>query len=148
MGHAGRQLAHGGQLGGLDELLLRLRELVHLITEIRVQPGVLERDPRLPHQHLEQLDLAGMKLPTRDLLAEQQHAGQLALGEQGQRQAHACRLEPAHHVTVRGPVELRPLLGLQGLAGPPQPVGDDIVDVGQGRSFGLTGQRLGQEGER
>jgi hypothetical protein len=139
VGHAGPQLAHGGQLGGLDELLLRLRELAHLIAEIRVQPGVLECDPRLPHQQLEQLDLARMKLLPRDLLAEQEHARQLALGEEGQCQGHACRLEPAHHVMVRVPVVLRPLLGLQRLAGQPQPVGDGIVDVGEGRILGLAG---------
>ena len=59
VGDVRRQLTDRGELGGLDQLGLRLLELRHLLLDALVEARVLRGDRRLERDALRQLELVG-----------------------------------------------------------------------------------------
>src|SRR3989441_4233669 len=67
------ELAHGGQLLGVDELCVGAPELLELAAHLGVEAGVVEREPDLVGGRLEERDLAPLEA-VEDLAAERERA--------------------------------------------------------------------------
>ena len=91
VGHVRGQLPDGGELGGLDELGLRLLQLLEVPLDALVEPGVLDAEGRRARDALEQPDLLGRELPPAREPEQEKAADRLALDDHGHEQHRPVR---------------------------------------------------------